>query len=126
MVRLARLAGIDNGRSSMKIMLTMPLGPQIWRAVDLPEIDTLPSPVFLRSQRLPQARQCSAQHITACIPGQPMSRRVLVQAPDTWCVITPEQAVWLPTGVLHARFLHDAEFRNLYVDAALALDMPEH
>ena len=30
----------------------MPLGPD-WRAVDLPEIDTLPSPVFLRSQRLP-------------------------------------------------------------------------
>lgn len=104
----------------------MPLGPD-WRAVDLPEIDTLPSPVFLRSQRLP-ARHSFLPHthrwrqLVYATAGA-----LLVQAPDTWCVITPEQAVWLPTGVLHATgALHDAEFRNLYVDAALALDMPEH
>ena len=103
----------------------MPLGPD-WRAVDLPEIDTLPSPVFLRSQRLP-ARHSFAAHPPLASAGVRHRWRAAGAGARHLVRDHPEQAVWLPTGVLHATgALHDAEFRNLYVDAALALDMPEH
>ena len=103
----------------------MPFGPD-WRAVDLPEIDTLPSPVFYARSACRRGTVFAA-HPPLASAGVRHRRRAAGAGARHLVRDHPEQAVWLPTGVLHATgALHDAEFRSLCVDAALALDMPEH
>jgi len=97
-----------------------------WITIQVPEIDVLPRPVFLRSQSLP------ARHVFP-IHSHPWNQFVyatsgtlVVTVEDTWYVITPEQAIWVPTGVAHTTgALHGAEFRNLYVADVAELAMPQ-
>lgn len=50
---------------------------------------------------------------------------LVVTVEGSWHVITPEQAVWLPTGLSHTTgALNGAEFRNLYVADTPELHMP--
>lgn len=96
-----------------------------WISVDVPEIEALPRPVYLRSQCLP------ARHIFPVHSHRwnqfvyATAGTLVVTVEDCWYVITPEQAIWVPTGVLHTTgALHGAEFRNLYVADLPGLGMP--
>jgi AraC-like DNA-binding protein len=96
-----------------------------WTLVDVPDIDTLPRPVWLRAQDLPP-RHVFPMHV------HPWNQFVYATAgtltvtvDDSWYVITPEQAIWVPTGVEHTTGArHGANFRNLYVADAPDLAMP--
>ena len=97
-----------------------------WSEIAVPEIEFLPKPVFMRSQFL-TARQVFPVHshrwnqFVYAISGT-----LLVTVEDSLYVITPEQAMWVPTGVLHTTgALHGAEFRNLYVADLPGLAMPD-
>lgn len=96
-----------------------------WIAEAVPEIDVLPRPVFLRSQCLP------ARHIFPIHTHRwnqfvyATSGTLVVTVEDCWYVITPEQAIWVPTGVAHTTgALNGAAFRNLYVADQPALGLP--
>lgn len=96
-----------------------------WIAIQVPEIETLPRPVFLRSQSLP-ARHAFPMHVHRWNQFvYATAGTLMVTVDDSWYVITPEQAIWVPTGVLHTTgALHGAEFRNLYVADTPGLGMP--
>ncbi|MDD3353447.1 helix-turn-helix transcriptional regulator [Zoogloea sp.] len=96
-----------------------------WSPVAVPDMASLPGPVFLRSQCLP-ARHIFPVHshrwnqLVYATAGT-----LVVTVADSWYVITPEQAIWVPTGVEHTTgALHGAEFRNLYVADQPGLGMP--
>lgn len=97
-----------------------------WRTIDLLEIETLPKPVFLRSQNM-AAREIFAPHTHRWNQFVYATSGTLVATiEDSWYVITPEQAIWVPSGVLHMTgALNGAAFRNLYVADSPALDMPD-
>ena len=93
-----------------------------WTTIDVPEIQTLPRPVFLRSQNMaprevfPPHTHRWNQFVYAT------SGTLVVTVGGAWYVITPEQAIWVPTGVLHTTgALNGATFRNLYVADGPAL-----
>lgn len=96
-----------------------------WITIDVPEIEALPKPVFPRSQNLapremfpPHAHRWN-QFVYAT------SGTLVVTVAGSWYVITPEQAIWVPTGVVHTTgALNGAEFRNLYVADVPGLGMP--
>ncbi len=96
-----------------------------WTSVEVPEMEALPRPVTLRSQSLP-ARHIFPFH---CHRWNQFvyatSGTLVVTVEDSWHVITPEQAIWVPTGLLHTTgALHGADFRNLYVADLPGLGMP--
>ena len=81
--------------------------------------------MYFRSQNL-NTREMSTSHshrwsqFVYAISGV-----LLVTVADNWFVITPEQAMWLPTGTPHATgALQQAEFRSLYVADQADLRMP--
>ena len=87
-----------------------------WTSVEVPDIKCLSGPVMLRSQMLP------AHHVFPLHSHRwnqfvyATMGTLVVTVEDCWYVITPEQAIWVPTGVMHTTgALHGAEFRNLYV-----------
>lgn len=96
-----------------------------WETIPVPDFPSLPRPIVPRSQNL-AARQIFPRH------SHPWNQFVyatagtlMVTAADTWHVITPEQGIWLPTGVEHTTgALSGAEFRNLYVADRPGLAMP--
>jgi AraC-like DNA-binding protein len=96
-----------------------------WVTVEVPEMDALPKAIFPRSQNLapkeifPVHSHRWNQFVYAT------SGTMIVTVEGSWYVITPEQAIWVPTGVLHTTgALNGAEFRNLYVADAPDLGMP--
>lgn len=96
-----------------------------WITIDVPDMAALPKVIFPRTQNL-----CAGQMFP------PHSHRwnqfvyatsgtLVVKVAGSWYVITPEQAIWVPTGVVHSTgALNDAAFRNLYVDDMPASGMP--
>ena len=99
--------------------------PDTWTTVEVLDIATLPTPVFSRSQHL-GARQIFPLHahrwnqLVYATAGT-----LTVQVAGARYVITPEQAIWVPTGVQHTTgALSSAEFRNLYIDDAPGLGLP--
>lgn len=97
-----------------------------WTTIEVPEIEALPRPVFLRSQNL-AAREVFPPHTHRWNQFvYATSGTLVVTVAGSWYVITPEQAIWVPTGVLHTTgALNGAEFRNLYVADFPGLDMPD-
>ncbi|CAN7777049.1 helix-turn-helix transcriptional regulator [Variovorax sp. LjRoot84] len=97
-----------------------------WSSLAVPEIDTLPAPVFLRSESL-SPRQIFPEHThrwNQFVYAKAGSLIVTVES--SRYVITPEQAIWVPTGVSHTvGTFYGAEFRNLYVADLSPLDMPK-
>lgn len=96
-----------------------------WTTIDVPEIRTLPAAVFLRSENLaaravfPLHSHDWNQFVYAT------SGTLVVKVAGSWYVITPEQAIWVPTGVQHTSgALNGAAFRNLYVADSPNLGMP--
>ncbi len=97
-----------------------------WTALALPRITTLPRPVFLRAQSLPAHHSFPLHRHdwNQLIYAKAGTLQVVVE--DTWYVITPEQAIWVPTGVRHTTgALSQAEFRTLYVADTPPLQMPQ-
>lgn len=96
-----------------------------WRTIEVPNIRTLPRPVFLRSQKLP-ARHKFPMH--AHLWNQfvyATSGTLTVTVEQARYVITPEQAIWIPTGVYHTpAALDDVEFRSLYIENLPDIGMP--
>lgn len=96
-----------------------------WNLIDLPRIGPLPRLVVLRSQTLP-ARHGFPMHAHAW--GQfvyATSGTLMVTLENARFVITPTQAIWIPTGMVHTTAaLDDVEFRSLYIDDAAGLQMP--
>lgn len=97
-----------------------------WITIDVPEIETLPKPIFPRSQNL-TARQVFPLHSHRWNQlVYATSGTLVVTIADAWHVITPEQAIWVPTGVRHTTgALNGAQFRNLYVADQPGLAMPD-
>lgn len=97
-----------------------------WTEIEPPAITCLPEKVFLRSEDL-VARQGFVRHT------HPWNQLVyatagtlLVTVENIWYVITPEQAIWIPTGVPHTTgTLNGATFRNLYIENVPNLSMPD-
>lgn len=98
-----------------------------WNTLEVPEIDTLVKPVFLRSQNL-AARELFPPHTHRWNQlVYATSGTLVVTVAGSWYVITPEQAIWVPTGVTHMTgALNEAAFRNLYIADATDLGMPQH
>lgn len=87
-----------------------------WKTVDAPQGLGSPKPLIVRVQSLP-ARSYFAEHshnwnqLVYAISGA-----LTVNADGRSVVISPEQAVWLPTGTKHSvGSLMGAEFRSLWV-----------
>jgi AraC-like DNA-binding protein len=101
------------------------IGSGDWQTVEVPEMDTLPRAIHPRSQLL------AVRHIFPLHEHRwnqfvyATSGTLLVTVAGRWHVITPEQAIWVPTGVPHTTgALADAAFRNLYVADLPGLAMP--
>lgn len=97
-----------------------------WKTIRLPEIKALARPLFLRSQVLP-ARCAFPMHrhkwhqLAYAISGT-----LSVAVEDFWHVVTPDQAIWIPQGVMHTTATSTgAEFRSLYVAAGRNVVMPQ-
>ena len=87
-----------------------------WKALDSPRGLGSPKPLIVRAQSLP-AKSYFAEHshgwnqLVYAIAGA-----LTVNAEGKSVVISPEQAVWLPTGTRHSvGSLMGAEFRSLWV-----------
>ncbi|HUH58994.1 MAG TPA: helix-turn-helix transcriptional regulator [Candidimonas sp.] len=97
-----------------------------WTTINVPEIHTLPKTVFLRSQKLGvrEVFPLHSHHWHQFVYAT--SGTLIVTVAGSWYVITPEQAIWVPTGVPHATGApNGAEFRNLYLADVPGLGMPE-
>jgi len=97
-----------------------------WTTIAVPKLRSLPRPVFLRSQnlapheRFPLHTHDWNQFVYAT------SGTLTVTVLRSRYVITPEQAIWVPAGVLHTTgTFSGAEFRNLYVTDSPDLGMPD-
>lgn len=96
-----------------------------WTTIAVPEIDVLSADVVMRSQNL-APREIFPMHTHGWNQFvYATSGTMIVTVAEAWYVITPEQAIWVPTGVQHTTgALNGAEFRNLYVADVPGLAMP--
>lgn len=103
--------------------MTIPTGN--WIPESLPEMSGLRRPIVLRSQHLPK-RHLFPQHSHTWNQFlYATSGTLLAAIENAWYVISPEQAYWVPTGVVHTTgSLQDAEFRSLYIDDSVAAQLP--
>jgi AraC-like DNA-binding protein len=98
-----------------------------WKALDSPRGLGSPKPLIVRAQSLP-AKSYFAEHshgwnqLVYAIAGA-----LTVNAEGKSVVISPEQAVWLPTGTRHSvGSLMGAEFRSLWVANNAARGVTSH
>lgn len=98
-----------------------------WTSVEVPELDALPAPIMPRSQNL-APRQIFPLHAHRWNQlVYATSGTLVVTVAGAWHVISPEQAIWVPTGVEHTTGTRDgAAFRNLYIADQPGLAMPGH
>ncbi|MDP3231111.1 MAG: helix-turn-helix transcriptional regulator [Acidovorax sp.] len=96
-----------------------------WTIVHSPDIRDLPNLIFSRSQNLPACHLFPVHKHSWNQFVYATSGTLVVTVADARFVITPEQAIWVPTGVMHTTgSLNAVEFRNLYVADAPDLGMP--
>lgn len=96
-----------------------------WTTVNSPEIEFLPDLIVSRSQHLPACHFFPMHKHRWNQFVYATSGTLVVTVAESWFVITPEQAIWVPTGVMHTTgSLNPVEFRNLYVADAPELGMP--
>jgi AraC-like DNA-binding protein len=97
-----------------------------WKEVPVPPLRALPWPVMARSQEL-AAGERFPPHAHDWNQVVFATHGVLqVTARNARHVITPQQALWVPTGMVHhTGALSAAAFRNLYVADDPALGMPD-
>lgn len=96
-----------------------------WTVRDVREIGPLPRPVFLWSESLSARRACTTHQHRWNQFVYAMAGTLLVTVEDAQYLITPQQAIWVPTGVPHRMGTpHGAQFRNLYIADVPDLAMP--
>ncbi|HJV50817.1 MAG TPA: helix-turn-helix transcriptional regulator [Noviherbaspirillum sp.] len=96
-----------------------------WITIEVPEMEALPKAVFPRSQNLAAMEKFPPHSHRWNQFVYATSGTLVVTVADSWHVITPEQAIWVPTGVEHTTgTLDGAQFRNLYVADVPGLGMP--
>lgn len=95
-----------------------------WTEIPLVQIPTLPALLHLRAQNMTGGEifplhQHPWHQLVYATQGT-----LIIQLARAWHVVTPEQAVWIPTGIQHATAaLTDSAFRTLYI-ATEAIDRP--
>lgn len=96
-----------------------------WENIPVPRVEQLPQSIFPRSQYL-SPRQKFPIHSHAWNQFvYATSGTMAVTVARARYVITPEQAIWVPTGVEHsAAALNGVNFRTLYVADSTDLNMP--
>ncbi|MBK5962077.1 AraC family transcriptional regulator [Rhodoplanes elegans] len=96
-----------------------------WIHLQVPELDGLPRPIIVRSQHLPK-RHLFPRHSHRWNQFlYATSGTMFAAIENAWYVISPEQAYWVPTGVVHMTgALQDAEFRSLYIRDDVAAQLP--
>lgn len=97
-----------------------------WQVLDVPPLKALPSRVMVRSERLP-AHSVFPWHSHAWNQlVHAVSGPLVVAVKGQQFVIMPEQAVWIPKGMLHSvRSFFGAEFRSLYLTDDPMIGMPD-
>ncbi len=95
-----------------------------WNEISLAPISSLPALLHLRAQNMtggeifPMHNHPWHQLVYAT------QGTLIIRLAESWHVITPEQAAWIPIGVRHATAaLTDSTFRTLYISTE-AIDMP--
>lgn len=97
-----------------------------WLVLGVPPLKALPTSVTVRSERLP-AHSVFPWHSHAWNQlVHAVSGPLVVAVKGQQFVIMPEQAVWIPKGVLHSvRSFFGAEFRSLYLVDNPTIGMPD-
>lgn len=96
-----------------------------WIPERVPDMRSLSRSVVPRSQHLPK-RHLFPRHSHGWNQFVYATSGTLIATLDnSWYVISPEQAFWVPTGVAHTTgALQESEFRALYVDDRVAATLP--
>lgn len=96
-----------------------------WIVVNFPDMVSLPRTVLLRSQNLlPRQRFPLHTHQWSQFVYATKGSLV-VTVEGSWFVITPEQGIWVPSGVLHTTgTFGGAEFRSLWIAHDNGVEMP--
>lgn len=99
----------------------------IWETIAVPPGLAPPRPLAVRAQSIP-ARHSFPEHAHRWHQmAYAVSGALTVSVEGRSFVISPEQAVWLPTGLLHrVGSLLGAEFRSLWIAAEAGAGLPEH
>jgi AraC-like DNA-binding protein len=87
-----------------------------WIAVKVPDLEALPNDVYMRSQNLAprEAFPPHAHRWNQLVYAT--SGTMVVTLEHSRHIITPEQAIWVPTGTVHTTgSVRGAAFRNLYI-----------
>src|SRR5918997_2176442 len=97
-----------------------------WETIEAPPGTAPPQPITVRAQSIP-ARHAFAEHAHAWNQLVYAVSGVLTVAVEGHSfVISPEQAVWLPTGLRHrVGSLLGAEFRSLWIADEAGRGLPE-
>jgi AraC-like DNA-binding protein len=96
-----------------------------WQAIEAPPDARAPAPLTMRAQTIP-ARSYFPEHSHDWAQlAYAMSGALAVRTEGQSYVISPEQAVWLPTGVVHrVGSLLGAEFRSLWIARSSVAGLP--
>lgn len=96
-----------------------------WKIVEAPPDAAPPQPMTVRAQTIP-ARHAFREHAHGWNQlVHAISGALTVAVEGQSLVISPEQAVWLPTGLRHrVGSLLGAEFRSLWISDAVDQDLP--
>lgn len=96
-----------------------------WRAIAAPVNARAPAPLTLRAQTIPARSYFPAHSHEWAQLAYAISGALAVGTPGRSYVISPEQAVWLPSGTVHRTgSLLGAEFRSLWIARDAAVDLP--
>lgn len=95
-----------------------------WKTLKVPEIETLPGPVFVRAQDIPPGYRFPSHSHPWHQLIYAISGSLVVEAAHQRVVCGPEQAVWIPTGTVHAvASRYGAQFRSLYLRTSVGRGM---
>ncbi|MDR3439063.1 helix-turn-helix transcriptional regulator [Telmatospirillum sp.] len=97
-----------------------------WVLEDFPHLEKLLGEVYLRFQVLPRRHRFPIHSHRWNQLVYASSGTLLVTLDDHWHVISPEQAIWVPAGLMHSTgALQEAQFRNLYIAGDVDVGMPQ-
>ena len=86
--------------------------------LNLPEMDTLPRPVFVRQQRMPPRHEFTAHTHPWHQLLYATSGVLVASLADRRLFVPPDTAVWLPAGCRHNTYTEfGAELKSLYIES---------
>lgn len=97
-----------------------------WAAIAPPPGERPPEPLTVRVQSIPSRHEFPEHAHAWRQVVYALSGVLTVAVEGRSFVISPEQAVWLPTGTRHrVGSLHGAEFRSLWIADGFGRDLPQ-